>query len=208
MESEPDKPPGSPESSGDRLNPNDLAFDRPCRPIAELLETPDFPRSALGEFVDIGGYTGVVTDIVNQSLKVKSPEGGTKSFNANGLRRIYGPRPALPESALPEISREPPPPPPAPSRSRSEARRAPEEPVSAPKPAAIEPDFSKPVKNIAELVSHPEYPDCVLGEHVEISGYTGVVVQIINRSLKVRSPAEITRSYNADALRKIYSGQS
>jgi hypothetical protein len=44
----------------------------------------------------------------------------------------------------------------------------------------------------------------VLGEHVEIGDYTGVVVQIVNRSLKVRSRAETTRSYNADALKKLY----
>ena len=39
------------------LAPN---FDRPLTPIADLVASPDFPQCALGEFVNIGGYTGVV----------------------------------------------------------------------------------------------------------------------------------------------------
>jgi hypothetical protein len=163
-------------------------------PIAELLESPDFPKSALGKWVDIGGYTGVVTDIVNQSLKVRSPEGALKSFNANGLRRIY-------------LRVIPPEPPPSlrPSLAPSPRAAEPEEPPAAPKPPpTIEPDFTRPVKDIALLVTRPDYPQGILGEHVQIADYTGVVVQIVKRSLKVRSHAEITRSYNADALRKLY----
>lgn len=183
-------------------------YSRTLRPIAEVLTQPDFPKSALGEFVDVGGYTGVVTEIVNQSLKIRSPDGITKSFNVNGLRRIYGPV-IRPEPAMPPL------PPPAPesvlpSRSwtrpepRSEPRRAEKPPEVEKVPPPLEPDFSKPVKNVTELVGRPDFPQCALGEHVEIAGYAGVVVQIINRSLKVRSQEETTRSYNADALRKLY----
>jgi hypothetical protein len=68
----------------------------------------------------------------------------------------------------------------------------------------IEPDFSKPIKKITDLVRQPGFPQSALGEHVEIAGYTGVVVQIVNRSLKVRSQTETTRSYNGDALKKLY----
>src|SRR5262245_20089830 len=112
------------------------------RPIAELLEHPDFPKSALGELVDIGRYTGVVADVVGLSLKVKSPEGATKSFNANGLRRIYG-RVAPPDPIpIPEPTRRPP--------SVRPRERPREEPAFAPLPPAqpptIEPDFTKPVK--------------------------------------------------------------
>jgi hypothetical protein len=52
-----------------------------------------------------------------------------------------------------------------------------------------------------------DYPQSLLGEHIQVGDYVGVVVQIINRSLKVRSQAETTRSYNADALRKLHTGQ-
>jgi hypothetical protein len=165
-------------------------------PIADLLVKPDFPKSALGQFVDIGGYAGTVVDIVNQSLKVKSPEGITKSFNAHGLRRIYGP----------VIRAEPPPEAPLPSPSARPAfeRELPAA-VLPSVPPPIEPDFSRPVRKIGEFVRRPDYPQCLLSEHVQIAGYTGVVVQIVNKSLKVRSQAEITRSYNADALRRLHS---
>jgi hypothetical protein len=174
-------------------------FTRPVRLIAELLENPDFPKSALGELVDIGGYIGVVTDLVGLSLKVRSPDGLTKSFNANGLRRIYGR--VIPPDPIPMTAEQPKPPAPAP-RPRLPRTQAPPPPPPPPEPT-VEPDFSKPVKKISEYVKRPDYPQCTLGEHVEIADYSGVVVQIHNRSLKVRSQAEITRSYNADALRRL-----
>src|SRR5262249_4755769 len=149
---------------------------RPAKAIGELLMNPGFPKSALGELVDIGGYVGTIIDVVNQSLKVRSPEGVTKSFNAGGLRQLYGPR-GLPEP-YPQSSEAPVP----------EVRR---EPVSKPvvlppkKEIIAEPDFSKPVKKIADLVRLSDYPKSALGEHVEIAGFTGVVVEIVNRSLRV-----------------------
>ncbi len=168
-------------------------YHQPLLPIAEVLIDPGFPKSALGKFVDIGGYTGVVVELVKESLKVRSAEGITKGFNANGLRRIYGPvvRPD-PPPPLPES--------PAPVR---ESRPAPP-PVFKVEPT-IEPDFGKPVVKIAEFIGRSDYPKCLLGAHVEIGDYVGVVIQIVNRSLKVRSQAETTRSYNADALRKLYT---
>jgi hypothetical protein len=167
----------------------------PVRAIAELVAAADFPRCALGEFVDIGGYTGVVTEVVNQSLKVRSPEGRTKSFNVGGLRRIYGP--AVRPEPYPEVA-------PVPA---ARPRETPEPPPPSPAKAEaqVEPDFSKPIRSIGEFVKRPDYPECVLGEHVAIAGYAGVVVQIVNRSLKVRSQGETTRSYNADALRRLHT---
>jgi hypothetical protein len=196
MEAEPEKPMSSPAGEPGPAANNVQSI---ARPIGELITDEDFPRSALGKLVDIGGYTGVVTDVVRESLKVRSPEGGTKSFNANGLRRIYGPVVRPEPQPTPSFSTFSPPPP-------RERRAEPEPPPPAPKPepVIIEPDFTKPVRKIGDLVKQPEYPQCVLGEHVEIAGYTGVVVQIVNRSLKVRAQSEITRSYNADALRRLY----
>ena len=49
-----------------------------------------FPKCAFGEYVDIRGYAGVVVEIVNQSLKVRSPEGSIRSYNATGLRKLFG----------------------------------------------------------------------------------------------------------------------
>jgi hypothetical protein len=185
MEAEPEKS----AASSRPVAGNEPNFNRPARPIAELVVADDFPRCALGELVDIGGYTGVVADIVNQSLKVRSPEGRTKSFNVGGLRRIYAPHvPPPPIAAPPAVEASPP-------------RPAPEQP-----PTVLKPDFSKPVKPISAYVKRPNYPQCLLGEHVQIADYSGVVVQIVNRSLKVRSPAEVTRSYNADALRRLHAG--
>ncbi len=197
MQAEPDHSSETPAPTPPPGSGRDPESARPPKPIAELLEVADFPRSALGEWVDIGGYVGVVADVVNQSLKVRSPDGVTKSFNANGLRRIYGRM--IPPEPPPSLRDWPPP-------SHSVVREKPEPPAPEPKPqpVTIEPDFTKPVQKIADLVKRPDYPQSILGEHVLIGEYTGVVVQIVNRSLKVRSPAEITRSYNADALRKLY----
>jgi hypothetical protein len=94
--------------------------------------------------------------------------------------------------------------------SRFASRSDPVEESTAPTPPApkreliTDPNFDQPIKGIREFTSRPDYPKCTLGAHVEINGYTGVVVEIVNRSLKVRSPQEITRSYNADVLRKLY----
>src|SRR5688572_14385670 len=70
----------------------ELNFDKPLRPIAEFAAMDDFPKSALGEFVDIGGYIGVVVEIISNSIKVRSPEGTTQRFNYHTLRKLYGPR--------------------------------------------------------------------------------------------------------------------
>ena len=49
------------------------------------------------------------------------------------------------------------------------------------------PDFSAPEKPIADLVIRPDFPEGIVGEHVMIGGYAGVVVAIVKNSIKVRS---------------------
>jgi hypothetical protein len=185
MDAESDK--SQPASQASTQKPSSPSSE--VKQIAELVNSEDFPRCALGALVDIGGYTGVVAEIVNQSLKVRSSEGQTKSFNAGGLRRIYG-RPV--------------PPPPVPRREMVEAPAEPSVPARLPEEPTIEPDFTKPVRPMSDFVKQADYPRCILREHVQIADYSGVVVQIVNRSLKVRSMAGATRSYNADALRRLH----
>ncbi len=168
-------------------------FDGPLKPIAEFVTRPDFPQCLLGEHVDIGGYTGVVVEIVNQSIKVRSPESTTKSFNMHGLRRLYAP--AIRSEAV-EVDR------PEPRRASAD-----ESAETAPAPiheVITEPDFDRDVKAIRVFASRSDFPKCAFGEYVEIRGYAGVVVEIVNQSLKVRSPEGSIRSYNATGLRKLF----
>ena len=83
----------TPPTPSGRRAVTELNFDSPPRPIAEFAGRPDFPECALGEHIDIGGYAGVLVEIVNHSIKVKSPEGIMQSFNFPRLRQIYGPDP-------------------------------------------------------------------------------------------------------------------
>jgi len=59
-------------------------------PIGSLVRRPDFPGCAFGLFIDFHGFTGVAVELVGRSLKVRSREGATRSYNADGLRKIYG----------------------------------------------------------------------------------------------------------------------
>jgi hypothetical protein len=165
-------------------------FTLPLQPITEFITRPDFPECTLGKHIDIGGFTGVVVAIVKQSLRVRSPEGATRGFNSFSLRRIYAPSPEH-----------------EPSVSNAPAIEEPEpesKPVVPPREEIPEPDFNQPIIPIAQLVPGLDFPKSALGKHVEIGGYTGVVVEIVNQSLKVRSPQGTSRNYNAAALRNIY----
>ena len=202
-------------------------FSGTPRPIAEFVGLPDFPRCTVGAYVDIGGFAGIVADIVNNSIKVRSPEGISQSFNFNRLRMLYGPPPAKVEPlvATPEPERPRERPQPVERPTERVAERATERPSErgerfervvekeepAPRPVprrevVAEPDFSQPVKLISVLAGRADFPKCALGEHVEIVGYSGVVVEIVNQSLKVLSLEGTTRSYNAMALKKLHGG--
>ncbi len=161
--------------------------DLPAKPISELVADPDFPGSAVGQRVDIKGYTGVVAEVVKNSIKVRSSEGRTVSYNFHALRKLYGPRIVPVE----------PPAEPAPERLAA----------SPPQPDRLiiqEPDFNSPLVPIESLVQRRDFPGCTFGVFVDLHGYTGVVVELVGRSLKIRSREGSTRSYNGDGLRKIY----
>ena len=189
-----DEPFEKPIPAGKREAITEPNFEGRSKAIAELAGHPDFPKCALGVLVDIGGYMGVVVEIVKQSIKVRSPEGSIQSFNYNWLRKLYGPM-VQPAAIEPSMREEPP----ALVEKKSE-------PLSlAPKREVItEANFDREVKEISLFASRSNFPKCAFGEFVDIGGYTGVVVEIVNRSLKVKSPEGILRSYNADVLRKLY----
>jgi hypothetical protein len=178
---------GHPHAPRRNWNMTELNFDRPPKPISELAGHPDFPHCAVGEFVDIGGFTGVVVEVLNNSIKVTAPEGFTRRFNHYRLRELYGPPP--PEPPPPEVPTPP------------ETKESP-----PPEPREIqEPDFDRPVKSIREFFGRPDYPQCAVGQLVDIGGYVGVVVNIENHSLKVRSRQGTSRKYNAAVLPNLYS---
>jgi len=162
---------------------NSPAPDLPVKPISELVADPEFPTSAVGARVNIKGFIGVVAGVVNNSIKVRSAEGNTVSYNFHALRRLYGP-PKPPEPA--------PASPPAPEPQASGT-------------VILEPDFNAPLVPIEALAPKADFPACALGVFVDLHGFTGVVVELVARSLKVRSREGATRSYNADGLRKIYA---
>lgn len=208
----PTSPEPAPETSN--LNPNANPGARPepdfsgvPRPIADFAGLPDFPQCALGAYVDIGGFAGVVADIVKNSIKIRAPDGLNQSFNFHRLRTIYGPAapklepmPSGPMEAHPA------------ARPRATPRPAPEPDAppavaSAPKRELIaDPDFSQPVVSIRTLVGRADFPKCALGLHIEIVDYTGVVVELVNQSLKVLAADGGIRSYNAMAMRKLHGG--
>ncbi len=165
----------------------DSTNERSARPIAEFAERGDYPQNTLGELVDIGGVAGTVFEITANSLKVRTPEGSSRSFNYHTLRKLYGPRVLIEPHPVQKA----------------------EEPSGAPSAAPLhleipEPDFDQPMTSILDFLHQPDFPKSVLGKMVEISGYVGVVVAVENDSLKVRSVNGTSRKYNAQILRKLH----
>jgi len=171
--------------------------DLAVKPISELVADPDFPGSAVGKGVDIKGFTGVVVEIVRNSIKVRSAEGNTVSYNFNTLRRLYGPR-LEPEEAPAR------PAPPSPPVSKPEPELEPEPKQEV----VVEPNFNSPLVSIESLVHRPDFPTCALGVFIDFHGSSGVGVGLVGHSLKVRSREGVTRSYNAEGLKRIYSNLS
>ena len=159
-------------------------------PIEELAGRADFPKCARGAYIDIRGFVGIVVDIVNQSIKVRSSEGITQSFNSYRLKTLYAP-PTHSEPMPVTLNRE-----------RPEAARP--VPVAPPRVYIAAPDFTAPIQPIREFAGQPDFPHCVYGKHVDIQGNTGVVVELVKGSLKIQSPAGTTLSYNGEVLRKLY----
>lgn len=192
-------------------NPDQPDFTRPVRAMKEFAGRADFPECILGEHIDISGFAGVVVAIVKHSIKVKSPEGLTQSFNVNRLRTLFAPpvRIEAPVSApSPTVDAE--------SAPRPVTRRRPEpvEDDAPPAPAAPapvrevieEPDFTLPVVQIRDLVGRDDFPKCAFGQQVEINGFTGVVVEIVKQSLRVRSVDGYLQSFNGPILKKLHGG--
>jgi len=155
--------------------------------ISELVTDPAFPHSAVGEPVNINGHTGVIVEVVKNSIKVRSAEGNTVSYNFHTLRRLHSPRPA-PEAALPH-----------PEAAGSTATTPPPT-----RRVILEPDFDSPLVPIESLVHAAGFPECAFGAFVDFHGFAGVIVELVGSSVRVRSREGSTRSYNADGLRKIY----
>jgi ribosomal protein L21E len=167
----------------------DPKADLLIKPISELVTDPDFPTSAIGKVIDIKGQTGVVVGVVKDSIKVRSAEGRTMSYNFHALRRLYGPR-----VAPTELPADPAPP-------------APPTPTQPKRDVIAEPNFNSPLVPIESLVNRPGFPGCALGVFVDLHGFAGVVVELVGSSLKVRSREGATHSYNADGLRKIHGSR-
>jgi len=171
-------------------------FSGTPQPIVDFAGRADFPQCALGAYIDIQGFAGVVIEIVGQSIKVRPLEGITQRFNANRLRTLHAP-PVRPEPvAMAPVVEDA-----KPVATAEPARKEPELPARV---FIAEPDFTPPVRVINDYASQPGFPQCAYGKHVDILGYTGVVVEIVKGSLRIQSPVGITRSYNADILKKIY----
>lgn len=173
-------------------------FSGEPQPIVQWTERPDFPQCALGAHVSIHGFAGVVVEIINQSLKVRSRDGVSQRFNAYRLKMLFAP-PDRTKPAAEALSMERPKPVAEPRRSRDEPEAEP-----PPRVHITNPDFSVPVRAIRTYASQPDFPQCAYGQHVDIPGYSGVVVEIVKGSLKVQSPTGTIRSYNAEALKKLY----
>jgi len=171
--------------SGAHSSPPDAATP-PVHPITELLLRPDFPLGALGEQVEIGGNSGTIIEIVRHSIRVRSAEGVTMGYNVNVLRKLYGPPPVAEVESAPPVEVAPPAPP-APRRD-----------------FIADPDFTAPLKLIESIVNRQDFPKCAYGQHLDLHGFEGVVVEIVNHSLKIRSQQGSTRSYNADGLVRLY----
>lgn len=192
-------------------NPVEPDFSRPVRMIKEFAGRADFPDCTLGEHIDISGFAGVVVIATKNSLKVRSPEGITQSFNVNRLRTLFAPpvrieapvfepAPAVdPESApRPVVRRRP-----EPVDEDEPAKPAPAAPV---REVIENPDFNQPVVQIRDMVGREDFPKCAFGLQVEINGFTGVVVEIAKQSLRVRSVDGYLQSFNGPILKKLHGG--
>jgi len=59
--------------------------------ISEFISKQDFPLCTLGRMVEINGYVGVVVEVSGLSMKVRSPNGTSRKYNAEVLRKLHGP---------------------------------------------------------------------------------------------------------------------
>ena len=170
--------------------------------ISQFTTRADYPGCLHGVHIDIRGFAGVVVEIVNQSIRVLSPEGILQSFNFNRLKTLNAP----PDRSVPMPSTRGVERPPTDAATESQPDAAAETPATE-EPERIyiaEPDFSEPCQLINAYAGQPDFPQSAYGKHVDIQEFTGVVVEIVKGSLKIQSPDGIIRSYNAGVLKKLY----
>ncbi len=173
-------------------------FSGTPQPIRELAGREDFPHCAYGVYIDIQGFAGVVVEIIAQSIKVRPSEGMTQRFNVNRLKVLFAPE-VRPEPVAVAVTAR------ADDRPVAIRRGTVEERPARPERTYVsDPDFTASILPINAYAGQPDFPKCAYGKHVEIEGYTGVVVEFVKSSLKIRSAAGTTRSYNAEVLRKNY----
>ena len=141
----------------------------------------------MGQQVNIGGFVGTVVEYVRNSIKVRSPEGSTRSYNIYALRRIYG-RPSKRSCRL------------NPNRKRTQ----PVPPAAEKRNIIAEPNFDVPLRDIQDIIKDPDFPMCAFGQYLDLHGYSGVVVEIVGNSLKIRSREGATRSYK----RKVFESST
>ena len=172
------------------------------QPISRFTTRADYPGCLHGVHIDIRGFAGVVVEIVNQSIRVLSPEGILQSFNFNRLKTLHAP----PDRSTPMPSTRSAESPVAEAATELQPDTADETPAAeAPERIYIaEPDFTGPFELINAYASQPDFPQCAYGKRVDIQEFTGVVVEIVKGSLKIQSPDGMIRSYNAAVLKKLY----
>lgn len=196
-------------------------FSVPAVPIGQFTERPDWPRCALGAHVNIHGFEGVVVEIINHSIRVVSAERLTQRFNAARLRTLFAPMDPARSGPMPAPKDRPPADeisvPTTPVTAEAPVAKpmvAPPAPVSraAMAPASLppaqvrltRPDFTAPVRAIRTYAGERDFPECAYGKHVDIRGFSGVVVEIEGGVLKVQAADGTLRSFIASNLRKVY----
>jgi hypothetical protein len=180
--------------SDDETKPD---FSGKADPIADWVQKPDFPRCALGAFVNIHGFEGVVIEITGKSLRIISKDGIRQRFNGDRLKTLFAPR----ELPKPEPKRQAPR-----AKKPVEPDEEPDEEDVKPAREYIEkPDFNAPVIEIGEYVDQPDFPRCAYGKHVSIGEYVGVVVEVVKHSVRVQCSSGGIRRFNAPVLKKIYA---
>ncbi len=178
-----------------------LDFTGTSVPIGEMTERTDWPQCSLGLFVSINGFDGIVTDIIGHSIKVIAADKTTQRFNAGRLRTLFAPPERTKPAAIPQTTR-------LDEISKtliSEETIVEESRVVRPvRERILEPDFVAPLRPIRQYATQLDFPKCAFGKHVDIRGYSGVVVEIVDGSLKVQTKEGNVRSFNGAMLRKIY----
>lgn len=185
-------------STPEQKNADNPDFSGTPDPIAEWTQRPNFPQCALGAYVSIRGFEGVVVEIIGQSMRILSADGIKQRFNGDRLKTLFAPR------ERPKVTPEPKAPP-AKKQAEPDDDDEEEEEDSVPAREYIaNPDFTAPVSAIGDYANQPDFPKCAYGKHVSIAEYVGVVVEIVNASMRVQCESGGIRRFNAPVLKKLY----